>query len=126
MAARCGGWIAALLPAARANLDLEALVAESLANNPAVQAAQYEVSRAKAERDEFRSFFDPQLNAAASQAAYNAGYNQAFLHAGVDAAILPGVYLGARFLRYAHLVGGIRGVATLVCRGEGARGSWGL
>ena len=86
----------AWLPAARANLELEALVAEAFANNPAVQAAQYEASRAQAERDELRGFFDPQLNAAASQADYNAGYNQAFLHAGVDAAILPGVYLGTR------------------------------
>ena len=81
------------LPAARANLELEALVAEAFANNPAVQAAQHEVSRAQAERDELRGFFDPKLNATASQADYNAGYNQAFVHAGVDAAILPGVYL---------------------------------
>ncbi|MBU0715592.1 MAG: TolC family protein [Verrucomicrobia bacterium] len=84
------------LPAAWANLELEALVAEAFANNPAVQAAQYEVSRAQAERDELRGFFDPQLNATASQSDYNAGYNQALLHAGVDAAILPGVYLGTR------------------------------
>ena len=92
-------WLGAIvwLPAARANLELEALVAEAFANNPAVQAAQYEVSRAQAERDELRGFFDPQLNASASQTDYNAGYNQAFLHAGVDAAILPGVYLGTRF-----------------------------
>ncbi|MFA5043431.1 MAG: TolC family protein [Kiritimatiellia bacterium] len=87
---------AAWLPAAGANLELEALVAEAFANNPAVQAAQYEVNRAQAERDELRGFFDPQLNASASQTDYNAGYNQAFLHAGVDAAILPGVYLGTR------------------------------
>jgi len=91
-------WLGAIawLPTARANLELEALVAEAFANNPAVQAAQYEVSRAQAERDELRGFFDPQLNAAASQTDYNAGYNQALLHAGVDAAILPGVYLGTR------------------------------
>ena len=89
--------VIAWLPAAWANLELEALVAEAFANNPAVQAAQYEVSRAQAERDELRGFFDPKLNATASQADYNAGYNQAFLHAGVDAAILPGVYLGTRF-----------------------------
>ncbi|MDP2991680.1 MAG: TolC family protein [Kiritimatiellota bacterium] len=92
-------WLGACvwLPEAHANLELEALVAEAFANNPAVQAAQYEVSRAQAERDELRGFFDPQLNATASQADYNAGYNQALLHAGVDAAILPGFYLGARF-----------------------------
>lgn len=96
VAALCLGAIT-WLPAAGANLELEALVAEAFANNPAVQAAQYEVNRAQAERDELRGFFDPQLNAAASQADYNAGYNRAFLHAGVDAAILPGVYLGTRF-----------------------------
>ncbi|MBU4366613.1 MAG: TolC family protein [Verrucomicrobia bacterium] len=93
-------WLGAIawLPAARAaNLELEALVAEAFANNPAVQAAQFEVSRAQAERDELRGFFDPQLNATVSQTDYNAGYNQALLHAGVDAAILPGVYLGTRF-----------------------------
>ena len=88
---------AAWLPAARANLELEALVAEAFTNNPAVQAAQYEVSRAQAEREELRGFFDPQLNAAASQTAFPGGYNQALLHAGVDAAIRPGLYLGARF-----------------------------
>jgi outer membrane protein TolC len=87
----------AWLPAARANLELEALVAEAFANNPAVQAAQHEVSRAQAERDELRGFFDPQLNVTASQAAYNAGYNQAFLRGSVDAAIRPGVYIGTRF-----------------------------
>jgi len=86
----------AWLPAARANLELEALVAKAFANTPAVQAAQYEVSRAQAERDELRGFFDPQLNATASQTDFNDGYNQALLHAGVDAAILPGVYLGTR------------------------------
>lgn len=102
-------WLTAWLPAARANLELEALIAEAFANNPAVQAAQFEVSRAQAERDELRGFFDPQLNATASQADYNAGYNQALLHAGVDAAVLPGVYLGTRFEEsyYSQLQGSI-------------------
>ncbi|MDD5677612.1 MAG: TolC family protein [Kiritimatiellae bacterium] len=94
--AAVGFWLAMGLPAAWANLQLEALIAEAFSNNPAVQAAQYEVNRAQAERDELRGFFDPQLNATASQTDYNSGYNQAFLHAGVDAAILPGVYLGTR------------------------------
>ena len=91
-------WLGAIawLPAARANLELEALVAEAFANNPAVQAAQYAVSRAPAERDELYGFFDPQLNVTASQSDYNTGYNRALLRAGVDAAILPGVYLGTR------------------------------
>ena len=68
--------VIAWIPAARANLELEALVAEAFVNNPAVQAAQYEVIRAQAARDELRGFFDPQLNATASQADYNSGFFQ--------------------------------------------------
>ncbi len=100
-------WLAVGLPSAWANLELEALVAEAFSNNPAVQAAQFEVNRAKAERDELGGFFDPQLNVTALQTDYNSGYNQAFLHAGVDAAILPGVYLGTRVEEsyYSRLLG---------------------
>lgn len=83
-------------PAAASNLELEALVREAFANNPAVQAAQFAVSRAQAERDELSGFFDPQLNVTASQTDYNEGYDQALLHGGLDAAILPGIYMGTR------------------------------
>ncbi len=89
-------WLGAWLSAPGTNLELEALVAEALARNPVVQAARFDVERAQAERDELRGFFDPQLQAEAARTEPHAGADDTRVRAGLDAAVRPGAYLGAR------------------------------
>ncbi len=81
--------------AGAADEELEALVAEALAQNPQVALAKYQVDGALARRDELRGFFDPQLALSLEQTDSVLGYNQSSLSAGVDTAVLPGAYIGA-------------------------------
>ncbi len=91
-------WLAAGAGAldSRANLDLEALVAEAWSNNPTVRAAQFEAERGRADRDALGGFFDPQLLAQGTLTAPVTGRRTAELQAGLDAALRPGVRIGTR------------------------------
>ena len=62
--------------AGAADEELEALVAEALAQNPQVALAKYQVDGALARRDELRGFFDPQLALSLEQTDSVLGYNQ--------------------------------------------------
>lgn len=89
--------VSALIANIYANDELDALVDFTLGNNPQVLAAQQQIERAMANRDELRGFFDPQLKASAQQNNdATLGYNQSLGQLGTEMAILPGAYVSAR------------------------------